>query len=467
MTTVPEQGSVVLELGRAATRRVQCVCASLAMLALLTGWTWGQNPVAGPPQRAHAVRGTVSAGGMAVPGATVTAANKTTGAQVTTTTDVTGRYTIELPAPGRYEIGVQMTAFAPVSRDVEATGPAQAVQADFQLILLSRARTDRLQESAARERAMRREVRRGGAGAALDDVVAPGTAAEQLVPQGMQVPGMNANSATESVAISGNTVTSQFAGLSLAEMQQRTREMREDRPGFQQAGRPSGGFSRGEGAGPPMIAGAGGRRGFDSNRVHGSLSYAIGDSSLDAAPYSLTGQPSRKAGYAQHRYSAALGGPLSIPKIYNGGRKTFFFASFNGSRAANPYDAFSTVPTAAERSGNFSNTLTTTGAGKSPVVIINPQTRQPFTGNIIPAAQISAAARGLLSFIPLPNLPGTLQNFHYVTSATNNISNINVRLVHSFNGMATGGSVAAHATTSILVSITRLRPRISPILSPR
>jgi trimeric autotransporter adhesin len=436
--------NLVLELV-SGPKQLQCakqrLTGVLPALALAFAFTNGVVPLSAQnattmgsvPQTGVQISGLVGSGGMALPGATIVAVNAN-GAEDTTTTDVGGAYTLHLPAPGRYTIKVQMTAFAPVTREVTVTATAQPARADFQLVLLSRARSGPAQDNAARSWPTGRRSGGGGMAPVFEQPSSPGTAADQLVPQGMQVPGMNANSATESVAFSGNTTTGQFAGLSLAEMQQRMREMREDRSGFQTGGGPA----PGGGMGPRIMIGGGGRRGFDINHVHGSLFYSIGDAALDAAPYSLTGQPSSKAGYVQNNFGVTLGGPLSVPKIYKGDGKTFFFGSFQGSRASDPYDAFSSVPTPAERNGDFSNTLVSSGAGRSPVVIINPQTGQPFAGNIVPASQISAAAKGLLTFIPLPNLPGTVQNFHFVTSATNNISNVNLRLMHSFDGLGMG-----------------------------
>ena len=75
---------------------------------------------------------------------------------------------------------------------------------------------------------------------------------------------------------------------------------------------------------------------------------------LDAKSYSLKGFDTPKASYNLPRFGAFIGGPLNIPKIFNGGNKWFFFAGWNGSRGSTPYDYFSTVPTLAERGGDFS-----------------------------------------------------------------------------------------------------------------
>ncbi len=385
---------------------------------------------------------------MAVPGTTVTATDSDNGTHVSTTSNLDGHYVLAVPA-GDYSVEAEMTAFATASREIVITNSLLRVQADFDLVLQSRVN----QRPGGAVAGMGRE---GGRGAGLQAMLAAngdeggGSQADQVAPTGMPVPGLSPNAATESVAVSGNTVNSQFAGLSTAEMEQRTREWREQRAdanGYRQApggaaapggrGAEGGPPHGGSGGGPMMIFGGRGR--FNINRPHGTLFYDLGDAALDAAPYSLTGAPVSKPGYVQHKFGGGLGGPLNIPKLYNGGDKTFFFISYNGLRSTDPYDSFSTVPTPAERSGNFSNTLVRSGPNAgSPVSIIDPQSGQPFGGGVIPQAQINPAARGLLQFIPLPNLPGSVDNFHFVTSATDNENNLNVHLVHSFGGGTVG-----------------------------
>jgi hypothetical protein len=437
--------------------RRYCFRALVAGLAILTAGGaegYAQNaskPVAGE------VSGIVRSGNMAVPGATVTATEADTSTRVATTSNPDGSYTLPLAA-GDYSVEVEMTAFATASREVVINNIVPRVRADFDLVLQSRIHQ---MPSGGRFAGMGRA---GGQGDPAMQAMLSANGEEggnaqgdQVVPQGMPVPGMAPNAATESVAVSGNTVNSQFAGLSTAEMEQRMREWREQRadangyrqgpgapggpggPGGPSAPERPGGAPRGGGGGggPMMIFG--GRGHFNINRPHGTLFYDLGDAALDASPYSLTGAPVAKPGYVQHKFGGALGGPLNIPKIYNGGDKTFFFISYNGLRSTDPYDAFSTVPTPAERNGNFSSTLVRSGPNAgSPVTIINPLTGLPFAGGVIPQSQINPAARGLLQFIPAPNLPGTVDNFHYLTSAADNENNLNVHLVHSFGGGTIG-----------------------------
>src|SRR5207248_6371704 len=121
---------------------------------------------------------------------------------------------------------------------------------------------------------------------------------------------------------------------------------------------------------------------------------------------------------------------LVIPKVYNGKKKTSFFVHYSLTRGKNLFDSFATVPTQDERQGNFS-ALCTTGFDVSGVCkdrgpsgevihqIYNPtsgsspfNSPQPFLGNVIFPESLNKPALGLLNYIPLPNLPGQVQNFH-------------------------------------------------------
>jgi hypothetical protein len=237
------------------------------------------------------------------------------------------------------------------------------------------------------------------------------------------------------VSISGaQGRTQDFGGGSEDEIQERIQEFRERAQregGGLQGGGPGGGGLGGLTGGPIMISRL--PRNFNVNQPHGMLYLSDDTSTLDATSYSLTGLATPKASYNQTHFGALLGGPLNIPKIFNGGNKWFFFAGWNGTRGSTPYDAFSTVPTAAERSGDFSAATYQDGR---PVQIFNPATGQQFQTNgqfnVIDPSLISSSAKVLLPFIPLPNLNSTTQNFHYVTSGSSTSDSVNFRLIHNF-----------------------------------
>ena len=388
------------------------------------------------PANARVIHGTVKSGNMPIPGAGISAENTATKEVVNTWTDVDGSYQLRMAADGRYNVKVQMSAFAASSHEAVIDATHQDVQANFELILLSRsqaAHSEPQQRANASGRGFQNlPVFQSGAGQDSG-----GNSMSDVVPSGMPVPGMASNSATESVAVSGNT-SSSFNSMSADEMQQRFNDARQQGGGFGAGGAfggQGGGFGGGGLGGGPMIFG---RRGFDSNRPHGSVYYGVGDSALNASPYELTGEPPEKPGYLQNSFGGSVGGPLNIPHIYNGGGKTFYFVNYNGKRGENPFDQFSTVPILLEREGNFSQTLYTSGPQKGQAVqIFNPATNMPFTGETIP--QINPAAQALLQYIPLPNLPGSFQNFHFVTSTNNDSDDLNVRLNRSFGAAPVRG----------------------------
>ncbi|MBS1853441.1 MAG: TonB-dependent receptor [Acidobacteria bacterium] len=412
----------------------------LAVLLVSLGWAQTSAPETG------IIRGQVRSGNTPIPGATVSATNTLTGQKAVIASDLDGSFVLVAPANGRYVVKVQMLGFAPATAEVVINAASLEVKVDLDLVLLSRAQQSASAQAQAGQRwaqGLGAGNRNGGGFQSLS--VTQGEGVTSLTGNdenaASQLAGMS-SSATESVAVSGNT-TNPFGNMSSEELRERFEEARQQAGfgggGFGGPGGP-GGFGGPGGGGPPMMIGMGRGR-FNFNRPHGMVYYSVGDSALNAAPYALRGT-SQKPGYVQQRFGASLGGPLNIPKIYKGGDKTFFFVNYNGSRSENPFDAFATVPTLAERSGDFSNSLyarTDSGGNRLPVQLYDPSSGLPVAGNNLQTAglTLSPIAQGLLQYIPLPNIAGAspdTQNFHYVTSATSNSDDLNVRLNRSLGG---------------------------------
>lgn len=413
------------------------------------------------------VAGKIVSGGVPLPGVTVSTANSLTGKKATTSTDVDGSYTLPVPGNGRYVVRAELSGFAPTTAEIIINQSNCHPRGDLQLTLASRVQQQE-QAVAGGGTGTRQQLNQPNGNNARGfqnlsvssdaDALEAVNATEgntQDAPAGM--PQMSADAPTESVTVSGNNgQTNEFMfGGNNPEMQDRIEQLREQArngespggqefrgiPGMGPGGGPGGGGFGPGGGGPRIMMGGGGRGGrarFNLNQPHGNLFYSASNSALDAKPFSLTGTQNQKPQYMQSRFGASIGGPLKIPHIYDGGKKTFFFANYTGNRSDNPYDVFSTVPTLAERSGDFSSTLVRNGpnAGQ-PVTVRNPLTQQPFFNDQIPAAMLNPSAVGLLQYIPLPNLPGDSQNFHFVTSATNNSDSLNLRVMHNFG--ASGG----------------------------
>lgn len=114
----------------------------------------------------------------------------------------------------------------------------------------------------------------------------------------------------------------------------------------------------------------------------------------------------QRSSYILHNLGGSIGGPLYIPKVYDGRNKTFFFVSYESYRGSSSTGLYNdTVPTEAWRNGNFSDLLPA-------VKIYDPQTGQPFAGNIIPTDRINSVSKQMQDmFYPQPN-SGDTSVFH-------------------------------------------------------
>ena len=137
------------------------------------------------------------------------------------------------------------------------------------------------------------------------------------------------------------------------------------------------------------------------------LSFTLGNSAVDAEPFSINGEDIRQAPYAQSRFSMIVGGPLVIPHLINDS-KTQFFVTYFGTRARNPDTFTDTVPTLLERQGNFSEATQSLGPGATavPLQLFYPGTNEAIANNIIPTSLLSPTALGLLNYYPKPNEAG-------------------------------------------------------------
>ena len=400
------------------------------------------TPAQAPTPASFEITGIVRAGKTPLPGVTVTASNTLTGKKFSVATSANGTYTFAGLPRGRYVVRIEFMGFAPQTQEVVLKPETPAGKFDAEMILASRQQDQGLGNLAALVTAGR-----GFQSLALDNTLsalANGGSAGMLGggqngnggdPSSLPLNGAGAEGPTESVSITGaQGRTQDFGGGSEGDLQDRIQEFRDRAQregGNLQGGGPGGGGSGGMGGGPIMISRL--PRNLNMNQPHGMVYASDDTAALDAKSYSLKGLDTPKASYSLPRFGAFLGGPLNIPKIFNGGNKWFFFAGWNANRGSTPYDAFSTVPTLAERSGDFSAATYRDG---SPVQIFNRSTGQQFQSNgqlnVIDPSFISPAAKALLAYIPLPNLNTATQNFHYVTSDSSSSDSVNFRLIHNF-----------------------------------
>lgn len=145
-----------------------------------------------------------------------------------------------------------------------------------------------------------------------------------------------------------------------------------------------------------------------TNEYHGTLFEFVRNDKLDADNYSFTTNRSVKAPFKWNQYGGTFGGPVWIPKVFNGKNKLFFMGNYESFRQRQSYQALYDLPSAAMRNGDFSELL---GRG---ITIYDPATRvtasngsisaTPFAGNVIPSSRVSSYAKKFLEFYPSPNL---------------------------------------------------------------
>ena len=175
-----------------------------------------------------------------------------------------------------------------------------------------------------------------------------------------------------------------------------------------------------------------------TNDFHGTWSYSMRRDIWEAAGWSVNQNRNNAPGFRPkdrlNATSGGVGGPVWIPKVYNGRNKTFFyFTSDNDLRPVAPASIVNTVPTSLQTKGDFS---------QIPQVIYDPQstsgsgataTRNPFPGNLIPSTRFSKISANILPVIPAPTGP-TLSNNHAFVNTSQVTDHVwSLKIDHAFS----------------------------------
>ena len=155
----------------------------------------------------------------------------------------------------------------------------------------------------------------------------------------------------------------------------------------------------------------------------GSIAVTVSNSALNAAPFSLNGQNQVKPSSQRENFTGNIGGPLRIPKLVSNDRWQVYL-NLSLGRNRNARNQVSTVPTLAERGGDFSAAT----VRNTPVLIYDPKSGGPFPGNLIPMARFNAASVALLRYFPEPLYSGIVQNYSNAPSTPSNSHSVGVRL---------------------------------------
>lgn len=205
-----------------------------------------------------------------------------------------------------------------------------------------------------------------------------------------------------------------------------------------------------------------------SNTLHGSVNWFNQFSAINAVSRCFTASCTASPATRQNQYGAYISGPVWIPKVYNGRNKLFFLYAFEGFKDTVPAPGYTTVPTDAERKGDFSALLgagttvngTRCTVGGKPVTssynsyqLFDPWSAQPDTpcgtgavirqplitngqANVIPQSRISPIALAYMKYFPEPNQKGNVDgslNYFYNVPNIDNYNSNSGRLDYSFN----------------------------------
>jgi hypothetical protein len=238
-----------------------------------------------------------------------------------------------------------------------------------------------------------------------------------------------------------------------------------------------------------------------TNQFHGDVWEFLRNSGVDANDFFLNAASEPIAEYRQNQFGFTLGGPVTLPHIYNGKDKTFFFVDYQGTRIRDGVTYVETVPTAAERNSSYTNfqdliqdqtgtrsdllgRTFPSGAVFDPATTravtkgeVDPVTglvatasgfvRDPFyagslTGmtnfasaaaeshlNMLSAGRLDPNAIKLLELYPLPNGPGVLDNFTDAPVESNNQDSFDARVDHNFSSRDTMFGSYSYANSSL------------------
>src|SRR5579884_496724 len=173
-----------------------------------------------------------------------------------------------------------------------------------------------------------------------------------------------------------------------------------------------------------------------TNSLHGSAFEFLRNSAMDARNFfNAAGTPFPSFRYNQ--FGGSFGGPVEIPKVYNGRNRTFFFVDYEGFRRNSQQLLTTTVPSAAMRQGDFSalpvkiyDPTTTTPSGSS-------YTRTQFPGNMIPPSRFDPITAKLANAYPLPQRNALVSNYVSNMTQQQNWDQGDIRVDHQFTSSDT------------------------------
>jgi hypothetical protein len=373
----------------------------LLLCGIFTAATFAQNSNS-------TIKGTVQdVSGAVVPGATVTLTNVGTNQQLITTSKADGFYTFTNLSPANYKVSVTLPGFAQwvgiltlrVSQDAEINPHLTAASVSTQVTVHDVTPViDRVNPTLSDVKNATTIETIPVQNRSILNVLAfsPGVVAGNVGGSGggyTRVNGVPGGSLD--YLVDGQTMTNRFTN----ELQANPQPL----PTFQEVKiiTTSGDAQYGRPGLVELVTKSG------TNNFHGQA-FELNQNNIMRAKAAFSGPTVNALNH--NEYGGQIGGPVWIPKIYNGRDKTFFFFDYEGIRETSAASATFLLPPAALRGGNLSSLVDSNG---NPITIYDPEstsmagppfTRTAFPGNIIPTNRLNPTTQKILSYLPAENL---------------------------------------------------------------
>ncbi|MGI8989483.1 MAG: TonB-dependent receptor domain-containing protein [Bryobacteraceae bacterium] len=377
-------------------------------------------------QTAGAITGEVTdSSGAIVPDAAVTVVSDQTKVSRDTVTNASGLYTLPDLTPGTYSVKVMVQGFDTVVKTNIEIQVQQTARVDFRLTLGQAVQTVEVAANAAQlntenatvgtviEQARIAELPLNGRSffslVALSPNVSYG-----FVPAAQAAGRLGGSRGSLTIAISGSRSTWQnytLDGITNTDIDFNTYILQPSVDALLEFKVQSGIYPAefGREAGQVNVSTKSG-----TNSYHGTLFEFLRNDKLDAKDYdfnsasrSATNPAPKKAPYRQNQYGYTLGGPIQIPKLFNGKNRLFFMSNYEGYKSRRTSTSLGTTLTPEMRNGDFSAIL-------PQYPLADPNSRQGtypnitqtlFPNNQIPKSRLSPGSTLLLKWMPLPNQP--------------------------------------------------------------
>jgi hypothetical protein len=157
-----------------------------------------------------------------------------------------------------------------------------------------------------------------------------------------------------------------------------------------------------------------------TNSFHGSAYGHLRRTDWDANSFFNNASGAKITQQPNDTWGASFGGPIWIPKLYNGRNRTFFYLGVEHYDDTQSASSLFNAPTALERQGDFSKSVTSSGAPLviyDPLSALNGGTRTPFSGSVIPGSRLNAVGLGIANAYELPQVAPVYYGANDITSS--------------------------------------------------